>query len=186
MQKPHIFIKEGSLLDEPSGTFIVNPSNTLLTLGSGVSGAFRQKCGVSLQKAMNEALQKFAPLSKGDVVLTKGCDVLDFEWIMHVTVMDYSQGVASSNVAPTYDDIQKVLGNMEKIFREYATNNAKRVKVVLSLMGTGVGGLQKRKVAELYREFFSHPREYPLEVVIYGHTRSDVGLLEKVFDHSQS
>ena len=181
MQKPHIIIKEGSLLDEPSGTFIVNPSNTLLSLGSGVSGAFRQKCQATLQKAMNEALQRYGPLHKGDVVLTKGCDALDFEWIMHVAVMDYSGG----SVAPTYSDIQRALENMEKIFSEYARQNSKKIKVALPLMGTGVGGLQKRKVVQLYRDFFIKPIAYELEVVIYGHTLEDAVLLDKVF-HSQS
>ncbi len=185
MQKPHIVIKEGNLLNEPNGTFIVNPSNTILALGSGVSGAFRQKCGEGLQRAMNEALQKFAPLHKGDVVLTKGCEALDFEWIMHVAVMDYSGGAIASDVTPIYSDIQKALENMEKIFGRYAQKHSKKIKVVLPLMGTGVGGLDKRKVAELYREFFFRPRDYELEVVIYGHSRSDAALLDAVF-HSQS
>ena len=185
MQQPHVVIKEGDLLDEPHGTFIVNPSNTVLALGSGVSAAFRAKCGASLQKAMNEALQKFTPLHKGDVVLTKGCDTLDFEWIMHVAVMDYSQGIASFDVAPTYSDIQRALENMENIFIEYARQNSKKIKVALPLMGTGVGGLEKRKVVQLYRDFFIKPRTYELEVVIYGHTQEDAVLLDKVF-HSQS
>ena len=38
-------IRQGNLLNEEDATFIVNASNTTLILSSGVSGAFRGKCG---------------------------------------------------------------------------------------------------------------------------------------------
>ncbi|MBD3800468.1 MAG: macro domain-containing protein [Campylobacterales bacterium] len=57
-----ITIKEGNLLDTPSSDFIVNPSNTILSLGSGVSGAFAATCGSALQEEMNRKKRSQHPL----------------------------------------------------------------------------------------------------------------------------
>ncbi len=53
-------VKQGNLLNEDNATFIVNASNTTLVLGSGVSAAFRKKCGMQLQQEMFDKLKSLA------------------------------------------------------------------------------------------------------------------------------
>jgi len=159
-------IKQGNVVLEKAD-FIVNPSNTDLLLGSGVSRAFRLHCGVELQKEM----KKCAPIRKNEVVITPSY-AKNFKYAMHVAIMDYN----SKKTNPSYDDIKKSLENIEKILSKHNF-----CKIAIPLMGTGVGGLDKRKVIEIYKNFFEREVNFNCEVVIYGYSKEDYKLLKNIF-----
>jgi len=174
-------IKQGNLLEEESATFIVNASNTKLVLGSGVSMAFRHHCGNILQQEMNIKLQTIGKLQKGDVVATSSGNAKNFKYALHVAVMDYNEGVSPEQKAPILQDIRSALKNIEKYVKWYIENkNTKDIKLVLPLMGCGVGGLNKDDVIKLYREFFCRDVAFECEVVIYGYNTPDYKKILKI------
>ena len=164
-----ITIKQGNVFDEKEADFIVNPSNTDLFLGSGVSAAFRRACGNELQTEM----KKHAPIKQGEVIVT-GCPKNpNFKYALHTAVMDYSK----QNPSPTYETIKTILRNIEKLIKPHAP-----CKMILPLMGTGVGGLDKEKVIRIYKEFFSRDVDFECEIFIYGYRQDDYKLIKKIFD----
>ncbi len=173
-----IFFRQGNLLDAAAADFIVNPSNTLLQLGSGVSGAFARACGKALQAEMARALQKTGILKKGDVVLTGGGECRHFRAVLHAAVMDYNLGAA--HTAPTLGDIETILSNIERHLQRSQT--AKTPSLLLPLMGTGVGGLCKHDVICLYRDFFRRESAIDCDVILYAHTHNDLALMKKCFE----
>jgi len=177
----NLTIKQGNLLDEASSTFIVNSSNTILSLGSGVSLAFKRKCGLELQNEMNNALKNiYAKLQKGDVVITSSAKCLNATYILHSAIMDYNKGVKQKDKYPTLQTIKDTLLNIEKYIVWFYNRYKKSVKLTLPLMGCGVGGLNKEDVITLYNEFFNKKIEFLVDVVIYGYTKDDFLLLQKI------
>ena len=174
-----IQIRQGDLLDEPSADFIVNPSNTTLTLGSGVSGAFARACGAQLQQLMTEKRKATGRLAKGDVVETPPGSCSRFHRILHACVMDYNRD--ASDTMPTLNDIGMILNNMEKHLSRFCQKSGHPAKLVIPLMGTGVGGLEKKAVISLYRQFFARPVTFECDVVLYGHSASDTELIRRGF-----
>ena len=172
-----ITIKQGNLLQEEAD-FIVNPSNTKLLLGSGVSEAFRTHCGAALQKEMQAALDASGgELEQGDVVVTSSADAKNFRYALHAAVMNYNRGVEYDQTHPTLLTIEKALHNIEKHLRAFAKKETRAIKIALPLMGCGVGGLEKSEVVKLYKRFFGREVEFDCEVVIYGHAKEDYNLL---------
>jgi len=149
-------IKQGNLLNEENATFIVNASNTTLVLGSGVSAAFRKKCGMRLEEEMFSKLRSLEQkLHKGDVIATSSGDTNNFKYALHAAVMDYNQGVNGKGKLPVINDIKTILSNIEPYLQWYADNHeGEAVKLVLPLMGCGVGGLDKKEVLETYKTYF--------------------------------
>ena len=164
-----ITVKQGNIFDEKEADFIVNPSNTGLFLGSGVSAAFRINCGNELQTEM----EKHAPIKQGEVIVTSCPKNPNFKYALHTAVMDYSK----SNPSPAYDTIKTILRNIEKQIKAKTP-----CKMVLPLMGTGVGGLDKEKVIRIYKEFFSRDVNFECDAVIYGYRQDDYKLIRKIFD----
>jgi len=176
-----IIIKKGDLLAEIDATFIINASNTTLTLGSGVSMAFKRHCGLELQEEMLKALQIKGRLNKGDVVRTPSC-ASNFKYALHCSVMDYNQGLKDKN--PTLQTIEDILENIENEIKNYHLHFEEKIKIVLPLLGCGVGGLEKKEVIKLYKKHFSKECRFECEVVIYGYDEEDFLSLERYFSHS--
>jgi O-acetyl-ADP-ribose deacetylase len=176
----HIRIQQGNLLEEAEADFIVNPSNTRLLLGSGVSGAFARACGDTLQQAMTRKLRETGPLSKGEVVPTPPGGCVRFRTVLHAAVMDYNPGAVEA--MPTLNDIKVILNNIEAILSAYAAGRTGRIRLVMPLMGTGVGGLDKRDVIRIYRDFFRRESTYECEVVLYAHSQNDFELMTSLLD----
>ena len=168
-------VKQGNLLDEENATFIVNASNTVLQLGSGVSAAFSRRCGMKLRMEMHKKLSTLSyPLQKGDVVATSSGDASNFKYALHAAVMDYNQGVRDSNKLPTLDDIQTTLENIELYIIWYFNNHKDdTIKLVLPLLGCGVGGLDKYDVLETYKAYFKKSVVFDCEVVVYAYSDAD-------------
>ena len=179
----HCIVKQGDLLDEERATFIVNASNTQLQLGSGVSMAFAHHCGDEFQREMDAELQKLgSSLQKGDVVATSPGKADNFKYALHAAVMDYNAGVNGRDIFPSLQDIENALKNIEAYLQRYAQEKqSEGIKLVLPLMGCGVGGLSKPDVIGLYKKFFSREVMFECEVVIYGHSREDFELIKTIF-----
>jgi len=175
-----IVIKQGNLLNEEAD-FIVNASNTKLILGSGVSMAFKRHCGVELQNEMNNALNSInSDLVQGDVVATSSGGASNFKYSLHVAVMNYNQGVKYNEKNPTIEIIEKALQHIEDYLLWYANNKSDTMKLVLPLIGCGVGGLDKASVIELYRNFFTRQVDINCEIMIYGYSIEDYQQIIKV------
>ena len=104
----YCIVKQGNLLSEDSATFIVNASNTKLILGSGVSMAFAHHCGRELQDEMLKSLKNIGEsLEQGDVVATSAGQADNFQYALHVAIMDYNTGVKHRDKAPTLEVIRR-------------------------------------------------------------------------------
>ncbi len=170
-------IKYGNLVLEENADFIVNASNTTLKLGSGVSMAFARHCGQVLQADMKYLLSEIHAsghsLQKGDVVPSLPGNATNFKYALHAATIDYNPGVHRKDAKPCLEDIDKALLNIHKIIIEYsAMHQKKRLKLVLPLLGCGVGGLEKQAVMDKYLEFFedrssSKNSDRVCDVVIY-------------------
>lgn len=177
-----IKIKCGNLLEEKSATFIVNASNTRMILGSGVSMAFKRHCGIELQTLMYQELErKNEPLEQGDVLCTTTANATNFEYALHVAVMNYNKNVLTKEQKPTLQTIENSLHNIEEYLKHYTNKHNVAIKLVLPLMGCGVGGLNKNRVIKSYFDFFSQQVGFDCEVVIYGFSLEDFTLLEKFY-----
>jgi O-acetyl-ADP-ribose deacetylase len=179
----HCTVKEGNLLTEPESTFIVNASNTKLLLGSGVAMAFKRHCGQELQDEMLRSLDKTPhPLEQGDVLITSSGKADNFIYALHVAVMDYNSGTRYDQKSPTLEVIQTALENIEAHLNRYAKKTDRSIKLVLPLMGCGVGNLNKIDVIKLYKHFFERKPAFDCEVFIYGHRREDYKLIQSLFE----
>ena len=142
-------------ISKETGDYVVNPSNTVLSLGSGVSGVLKRMCP-ELQNVMWEWLNRNGYLNPGEIAVTPyPCD--EFDYAIHAAVMDYRN--ESKQVNPTYDRIEQICKNISKFL------NGKEVKVITPLLGTGVGGLEKEKVYKIMKRFFENLKSEVILVV---------------------
>lgn len=128
-------IKFGNLVKEKA-TFIVNASNTDLILGNGVSEAFREHCGgASYQEELYEIKKRVGDIEQGDVIISGSGTATNFEYALHVVVMNYSKSSESSY--PTYMQIQHALNSMISIIKVRVKNEGiKNPSVVIPLLGS--------------------------------------------------
>ncbi|MBU0721004.1 macro domain-containing protein [bacterium] len=164
-------LKYGNLIKEEA-TFIVNASNTELILGSGVSQAFYEHCGgAEYQKELFDLKKKAGILQQGDVVLSGPGSASNFQYALHVAVMNYSDTAQSQY--PTYMQIQNALHNIVSIaetkIREEKIENA---RVVMPLLGCGVGGLKKEKVFLMIKSIFKKSK-VDFDLILCFHNKKD-------------
>ncbi len=171
----------GNLVMEPKATFIVNASNTQMLLGSGVSMAFKRRCGSGLEAVMRRKLEAIeGGIHPGDVVATSSGEAGNFRYALHAAVMNYDPGVRQRDKFPTLETIRMILESIEAYLSWYAAHHSPQMKLVLPLLGCGIGGLDKWEVLEQYREFFLRDVAYACEVVVYGYSAEDYGLIRDV------
>ena len=175
-----ISIKLGNLLLEKDATFIVNTSNTTMILGSGVSMAFKRHCGLKLQDAMNTQLKHRGNINQGDVVKTLSY-ATNFKYALHCAVMDYNTNAKSKS--PTLNTIKDILNNIDMELENYFQYFDEKVKIVLPLLGCGVGGLDKKDVIDIYKSHFSKDINFECEVVIYGYDNEDFEMIQNIMEH---
>ncbi len=169
--KMNFKIKYGNLIKEAS-TFIVNTSNRELTLGSGVSKAFSEHCGGSnYQQELHELKKSVGVINQGDVIISgPGC-ATNFTYALHIAVMNYSDDTQTRY--PTYSQIQYSLENVLQIVEDKIINEKiQKPKLVIPLLGCGVGGLKKEKVFLMIKSMFKKTK-VNLEVIIYFHNKKD-------------
>ena len=174
-------VKQGNLLQEEDATFIVNASNTRLVLGSGVSMAFKHHCGTVLQQEMLELYQNVdKPIVQGTVFATSAGNATNFQYALHASVMNFNQGTRYVEKIPTLQTIRDILENIEGYLNWYTQKNSQPIKLVLPLMGCGVGGLEKEAVINEYKTFFERKVTFECKVVVYGYSYDDYTLLESI------
>ena len=177
----HIQIKEGNLLHEQSADFIVNASNNKLILGSGVSMAFKKHCGLGLQKEMQKRLNEIGIiLHQGDIVATSSGNAQNFKYALHAVVIDYNKGIYATDKMPTIKTIIAILRNIKKYLMVYWEQHNKKIKLVLPLLGCGIGGLKKKDVVEVYKDFFTKDIAIDCEVIVYGYNKNDYNLIKSI------
>ncbi len=155
-----MFTLKLSDISKERGDYVVNPSNTILSLGSGVSGVLKRMCP-ELQNVMWEWLNRNGYLNPGDIAITPyPCE--EFEYAIHAAVMDYRDD--AKKVSPDYERIEKICKNIA----EFLDN--KKVKVITPLLGTGVGGLDKREVYKIMKKYFD---KLNAEVILVVHNKED-------------
>ncbi len=153
-----------SNISKERGNYVVNPSNTILSLGSGVSGVLKRMCP-ELQNVMWEWLNRNGYLNPGEIAVTPyPCE--EFEYAIHAAVMDYRNGVEKIN--PDYERIEKICKNIAKYL------GGKKTKVITPLLGTGVGGLDKEKVYKIMKKHFENINA---EVILVVHKKEDYNKL---------
>jgi len=174
-----ISLKKGNLLEAESD-FIVNPSNTKLILGSGVSMVFKRHCGRELQEEMYKKLHEIdKPLQQGDVVATSSAKATNFKYALHVAVMNYNKNIRNTQKLPTLQVIEDALQNIEKYLIWYTQTTKSSIKLALPLMGCGIGGLNKKAVIQIYQKFFSKEIMLKCKVIIYGYQEEDYIQIKK-------
>ena len=177
----HLNIKQGNLLEEKDATFIVNASNTRLLLGSGVSMAFKRHCGIDLQHEMSLKLESIGqPLSKGDVIATSSAGATNFTYALHAAILDYNQGANESDKFPTLSDVKLALENIELYLEWYTKKKNKPCKLVLPLLGCGVGGLSIANVFHVYEPFFEKNVSFDCAVVVYVYNLEDYAIINGI------
>lgn len=136
---PKIEFAQGSLTDG-SESVLVNASNTNATLGSGVSGAIRKACGPQFLGELTKALQAafHGPMEPGQVLVTNAGTHPRAQWIVHVAVMDYRQGMGPQS----YPTLETVRRGCERLWQAVeALPGSDRHSVAMVALGAGTGDL---------------------------------------------
>jgi len=161
--------------------FIVNASNNKLILGSGVSMAFKKYCGIELQEEMQKRLDEIGiTLHQGDVIATSSGSAQNFKYALHAVVIDYNKGVYAADKFPTIKTIFDILKNIEKYLMVYWEQHNEKIKLVLPLLGCGIGRLKKEDVVEVYKKFFTRDVAIDCEVIVYGYNKNNYNLIKSI------
>lgn len=126
-----IVILEGSLLDVEADV-IVNPANSLGTMGGGVAGVIKKAGGSIIEK---EAMLK-APISVGSAIFTSA-GRLKFKGVIHAPTME------EPAIQTTEEKVRKAV----RAALELADNMGFK-SIAIPGMGTGVGRLPKEVAAK--------------------------------------
>ena len=126
---------------------LVNASNTMLWLGTGVSGAIAQACGGSVyQRSLDARLAgaSAAGLEPGEVVVTDAGTHPRAQWVAHVAVMDYRKrdGIIAR---PDLPRLERAAKNLWSALAELPGS----VSVGMVALGAGTGGMGLRQSVEV-------------------------------------
>ena len=111
---------------------IVNPANTELYLGGGVSGAIRKRGGESIQEECNE----IGLMRLGKVAVTKP-GKLQAKYIFHAAVMHLGTSVDSYNIRNATENCFK------------RAKELKLKSIAFPALGTGIGGFPLEECAKI-------------------------------------
>ena len=101
-----------------------------------------------------------------------------FRKVLHVAVMDYRPDTQATS--PDFGTIRRILENIESLLLAESDGGRNAVRLALPMMGTGVGALDKRKVLEIYRDFFKRECGFECSVILYAHSERDCALMHEV------
>jgi len=147
-------------ITEFAGDAIVNAANNWLKLGTGVAGAIRKKGGPEIQAECD----RIGPIRVGEAAITTG-GKLPARYVIHAAVM--------GDEPASYASVQKATRAALRLAVERGLKT-----VAFPLLGTGVGGLDKERVARIMlEEIRAAPDD--LEVTLYGYTPEDAETLRR-------
>lgn len=154
-----IRIQQGDLT-EFAGDAVVNAANNWLKLGAGVAGAIRKKGGPEIQAECD----RIGPIQVGEAVLTTA-GRLPAKYVIHAAVM--------GDEPASYESVRRATESALKLAAEKGLKT-----IAFPLLGTGVGGLDKERVARIMIEAIKAAPD-TLEVTLYGYTPEDAEILRR-------
>lgn len=122
--------------------YICNAANGIGPMGRGVAGAIRNAGGNSIQYEAFKVCKEVNP-REGEVYVTNAGS-LPYKKIIHLVTMKSPGGPTSNNI------VRLCLLNLIHFCNLYNITS-----VALPALGTGVGGLDKKEVADIYKEVLS-------------------------------
>ncbi len=163
-------IKTGDITEEFCDV-IVNPSNPQLYLGSGVSGAIRNKAGESLQEEMSN-ITRTKKLDDGDAVITDSHGLKTCKFIIHAATVEGSERT-----------VRLAIQNSLSI-----CNNKTIKSVAFPALATGVGGMDKSDFAKIFIEevksFADNENESQQRITLVLWSRSDFDEITQVIKNA--
>ena len=139
-----IEVRQGSVTDADVDV-LVNASNTLGRLGSGVSAAIRAACGAGFQDVIYDALRdRGGATAPGAVWLTHAGTHPRARFVAHVAVMDYRGG----HVVEQMPDLARIERASVALWQALETL-PQPVSVGMVALGAGTGRLGERLPTEL-------------------------------------
>jgi len=164
-------VRQGSLT-EGDEDVLVNASNTRLRLGSGVSAAIRRACGPEYQEHLDAELSRRpSGLAQGDAIVTHAGSHPRARAVVHVAVMDYSDGFS----ARSFPSLAVVARGARRTWELVEGLDLPRVRVAMVALGAGTGGLgvadSTRVACETLREHLARQEGSRIAgVTFYGFT----------------
>lgn len=171
MGAPIVEVRQGSVTDADVDV-LVNASNTLGRLGSGVSNAIRVACGAGFQESILRALRpRGGALAPGEALLTHAGTHPRAKFVVHVAVMDYREG--ARQVFPDEARIRKGSDRVWRIVEDELPPGAYSIGMVA--LGAGTGGLGERlptsiTCASLQAHLAARATTKLARVVFHGYT----------------
>jgi O-acetyl-ADP-ribose deacetylase (regulator of RNase III) len=165
-----IEVRQGSVTDGDVDV-LVNASNTLGRLGSGVSAAIRAACGAGFQGVIYDALAaRGGPAAPAAVWLTHAGTHPRARFVAHVAVMDYRDDAQQR--APDDARIQQASAALWGVLETVPLDE---LSVGMVALGAGTGALGERLPTELAcRTLRAHLAKEPstkiARVVFFGFT----------------
>lgn len=147
-------------ITEFSGDAIVNAANNWLKLGAGVAGAIRKKGGPEIQAECD----RVGPIRVGEAVATTA-GRLPARYVIHAAVM--------GDEPASYESVKQATESALKVARELGLKT-----VAFPLLGTGIGGLDKARVAKIMLDVIKAAPD-DLEVTLYGYTPEDAEIIRR-------
>lgn len=146
---------------------IVNPANSMVTMGGGLAGIIRKVGGDEIR----QEAQKFVPVPVGKAVVTRA-GKLPAKFVIHAPTMEKpAEKVGKENARLA----------MRAILECAVENNISEVAV--PGLGTGVGGVSYKDAAEvMVSEIKKYKGEYPKNVILVAYNDK----LYKAFQNATS
>lgn len=141
-------------LGDADADVLVNASNTILRLGSGVSYAIGQSCGPDFQGVLDALLRdRYAGgLEPGAVVITDAHQHRRARYVAHVAVMDYREGAH----IVSRPDLDRLRRGYDALFAAIAALPNGPHSVAIVALGAGTGGFGLRQSVALACERLVH------------------------------
>lgn len=160
---PRILIKQGDITTY-DGDAVVNAANNRLKLGAGVAGAIRRAGGPSIQ----EECDRQGPIQVGEAAIT-GAGAMRARWVIHAAAMG-DEAVSERSIRES----------TRASLRLASEHGAKRV--AFPILGSGVGGFDFRRAAEIMLQAVGDaPESGSLdEIVLYGYSPGDADVLRQL------
>lgn len=161
---PRLFVRQGDITSY-DGDAIVNAANNHLQLGAGVAGAIRRTGGPAIQ----EECDRHGPIRVGQAAIT-GAGDLSVRWVIHAAAMG-DEPVSERSIRDS------TRHSLELAAAHDAT------RVAFPVLGTGVGGFDFRRAAEIMRDAIrtSAAAASLEEIVFFGFLPEQAEALERVF-----
>ncbi len=158
---PRILIKQGDITTY-DGDAVVNAANNWLKLGAGVAGAIRRAGGPSIQ----DECDRHGPIRVGEAAIT-GAGTMRARWVIHAAAMG-DEAVSERSIRES----------TRASLRLASEHGARRV--ALPILGSGVGGFDFHRAAEIMLQAVRDAPESAAldEIVFYGFSPQDAETLE--------